>query len=77
MLRSPRTWLRCREPDCGLVIHSDQAGSRNMISEQIPGTRWDGLEASPRTETLSWQRHEWDRVDSENQRRTSALSEAA
>jgi putative transposase len=77
VVRSPRTWLRCREPDCGLVIHSDQAGSRNMIHDQRPGTSWDGLEASPRTETLSWQRHTWDRVDSENQRSTSALSEAA
>jgi hypothetical protein len=76
-VRSPRTWLRCREPDCGLVIHSDQAGSRIMISEQRPDTRWDGLEASPRTETLSWQQHTWDRVDSGNQPSTSALSEAA
>ena len=71
--RRPRHWLRCRE--CGLEIHSDQAGSRNMINKYRPDTSWDGLEASPRTEAHIWNQHRW--VDSENQRSAHALPRAA
>jgi transposase len=74
VVRSPRHLISCKT--CGHRIHSDQAGSRNMIRFHKPGIRWDGLEASPRTETLRWQSHRW--VDSVNQcARKNALPEAA
>ena len=56
--RSPRAQLTCR--DCGLVIHSDQAGSRNIAKSQKPSLRWAGAEAAPRTVTNRWSRHLWE-----------------
>lgn len=73
VIRSPRTWLSCRA--CGLRIHSDQAASRNLINQNRPSACWDGLEASPRTETQRWTKHYW--VDSVNQSGSVALPGAA
>jgi putative transposase len=55
--RHPRHVLTCR--DCTRVIHSDQAGSRNILSFNQPSVTWDGLEASPRPDTHQWNRHRW------------------
>jgi transposase len=71
--RSPRWVLRCRA--CGERMHSDQAGSRNILYAatggrrcqqvagagfgEVPGAGRDGLEASPRTVTLRWDTHLW------------------
>jgi transposase len=57
--RSPRWRLRCR--DCAESIHSDQAGSRNILKFQTPSISWAGAEAAPRTVTQRWSRHRWDR----------------
>src|SRR5690606_17601094 len=53
-----RWLLHCKE--CGVRIHSDQAGSRNIMRQNKPSVSWDGAEAAPRTETLRWTRHRWD-----------------
>jgi transposase len=58
VIRHPRWLLRCKT--CGETIHSDQAGSRNILSFNKPSVSWAGLEASPRTETRRWSRHQWD-----------------
>jgi transposase len=58
VVRHPRWRLRCRA--CGESIHSDQAGSRNILFANNPGVRRDGLQASPRTETLRWNHCRWD-----------------
>jgi len=58
VVRKPRWLLACR--DCLERIQSDQAGSRNMVKFQKPSVCWAGLEASLRTETLRWQRHQWE-----------------
>ena len=55
--RSPRWALSCG--DCNKVIHSDQAGSRNILKQNKPSVCWDGVEATPQTETLRWDRHLW------------------
>jgi transposase len=55
VLRHLRWALRCR--DCGEVIHSDQAGSRNMPKQNKPSVCWDGTEAVPRTVTRRWTLH--------------------
>lgn len=55
--RSPRHQLTCRA--CGLQLHSDQAGSRNILRQQKPSVIWDGAEAAPRPETHRWNRHRW------------------
>ena len=73
VVRAPRHVLSCKT--CGHRIHSDQAGSRNILRFQKPGVSWDGLEASPGTETLRWQHHRW--VDSVNQCHDVALPRAA
>jgi putative transposase len=73
VVRRPRHLLSCRT--CGHVVHSDQAGSRNILRFSKPSVRWDGLEASPRTETLRWNQHRW--VDSANQGATRTLPKAA
>ena len=65
VVRNPRWSLRCRS--CGERMHSDQAGSRNILRQQVadagfgevPGADRDGLEASPRTVTLRWDTHLW------------------
>jgi transposase len=58
VVRSPRYRLRCKA--CGESIHSDQAGSRNIAHQNKPSVRWAGLEASPRTETRRWNKHQWE-----------------
>jgi transposase len=58
VVRNPRYRLRCKV--CGESIHSDQAGSRNIAQQSKPSVRWAGLEASPRTETRRWNKHQWD-----------------
>jgi transposase len=68
--RRPRHELSCR--DCGFRIHSDQAGSRNLLRlnqpwaqfPKTPGPSRDGAEAAPRPETHRWNRHRW--VDASN-----------
>lgn len=62
VVRHPRHRLTCRV--CGLRIHSDQAGSRNLLKIHIPSVTWAGAEAVPRPETHRWNRHRW--VDVEN-----------
>jgi len=62
VVRTPRHLLSCRT--CGLRMHSDQAGSRNILRQQIPSIRWDRVKATPRTETLRWNSHRW--ADCEN-----------
>jgi transposase len=44
VVRRPRHFLRCR--NCQLLVHSDQAGSFNMIRQKYPVV-WDGAEAAP------------------------------
>jgi transposase len=58
VVRHPRWVLRCR--DCGEVIHSDQAGSRNILRQNKPSVCWDGAEAAPRTVTRRWTLHRWE-----------------
>ncbi len=58
VVRHPRWLLRCKA--CGERIHSDQAGSRNILRQNKPSVSWAGLEASPRTETRRWNRHGWE-----------------
>ena len=63
--RAPRWRLACRA--CGDVIHSDQAGSRNILANQTPGACRDWPEAGHRTATRRWGKHQW-RLRSENPR---------
>ncbi|GEO43409.1 hypothetical protein SAE02_75570 [Skermanella aerolata] len=58
VVRHTRWALRCR--DCGEVIHSDQAGSRNMLKQNKPSVCWDGAEAALRTVTRRWTLHRWE-----------------
>lgn len=58
VVRHPRWKLRCKS--CGEVIHSDQAGSRTIARQNKPSIRWDGVEATPRTVTLRWDKHQWE-----------------
>jgi transposase len=75
VIRAPRHVLRCRA--CGLKLHSDQAGSRNILRQQnpevmfpnTPGSSRDGAEAAavrapPKPETRRWSLHRW--VDASN-----------
>ena len=57
VVRSPRWRLRCKS--CGSVMHSDQAGSRNILRMNRPSASWAGAEAAPLTETSRWDRHLW------------------
>jgi transposase len=68
VVRRPRHVLTCRA--CGLKIHADQAGSRNILKENKPRVIWDWEEASLRPETYTWNKHRW--VDVSNR---SALTE--
>lgn len=58
VVRGPRWLLRCK--GCGARVHSDQAGSFNIMGQNKPSVRWAGVEATPRTETLRWDRHCWE-----------------
>ena len=60
--RKPRHLLACKS--CKRKIHSDQAGSRNILKKENPGISWDALEARARPETRRWNKHRW--VDAEN-----------
>ncbi|MBK5935530.1 hypothetical protein CCR81_01690 [Halorhodospira halophila] len=68
--RHPRHVLSCR--DCSLRIHSDQAGSRNILRmnapacsfPKTPGSIRDGAEAAPGPEVRQWTKHCW--VDARN-----------
>lgn len=57
VVREPRHLLYCK--DCDLMIHSDQAGSRNILKQNKPSTTWDGVEATPRPDVRRWTRHLW------------------
>jgi transposase len=57
VVRRPRAWLTCRT--CGEVIHSDQAGSRNILQFQDSSVSWNGPKAGPRTVTQRWNHHRW------------------
>jgi len=56
VVRRPRHLLRCR--DCELHVHSDQAGSFNMMRQKYP-VFWDGAEAAPAPETHRFNQHRW------------------
>jgi transposase len=62
----PRWALRCR--DCGDRIHSDQAGSRNILRQNKPSVCWDGAEAAPRTVTQRWTLHRWENRSANSRR---------
>lgn len=68
VLRRPRYVLSCRA--CKRKLHSDQAGSRNILSQEKPRLSWDGLEASLKPDTRRWNRHRW--VDASNRLLTQA-----
>ncbi len=72
VVRRPRAWLTCKS--CPVVIHSDQAGSRNIAQVQDPNARWDGPKAGPRTATQRWTHHRWI-LRSANPRRQAGLPE--
>jgi putative transposase len=72
VVRRPRAWLTCKA--CSEVIHSDQAGSRNILQSQDPTVRWDGPKAGPRTATRRWNHHRWI-LRSANPRRQAILPE--
>ena len=57
VVRRPRHRLRCLA--CGLSIHADQAGSRNLLKENKPTVTWAGAEAVPRPDVRRWTRHRW------------------
>ena len=61
VIRRPRQMLRCR--DCDLVVHSDHAGSFNIMSQRYP-VIWDGAEAAPAPETHRFNLHRW--ADAQN-----------
>ena len=56
VVRRPRPMLRCR--DCGLLVHSDQAGSFNIMRQRYP-VHWDRAEAAPAPETYRFNLHRW------------------
>ena len=56
VVRHPRHLLRCR--DCEFLVHSDQAGSFNIMSQRYP-VSWDGAEAAPAPETHRFNKHRW------------------
>ena len=55
--RLPRWKLSCR--DCGQSMHSDAAGSANILAFQKPGTDRDGVKATPALRTHEWDKHSW------------------
>jgi len=62
VVRNPRHVLGCR--DCGERIHSDQAGSRNILSFNHPGSSWDAVKTTVKPDTLHWNTQRW--VDASN-----------
>ncbi len=52
-----RETLTCK--NCDYVIHSDQAGSRNILKFNKPGVSWDGANAVPKSSVRYWNNHEW------------------
>ncbi len=57
VVRSPRWKLSCR--DCDKSMHSDAAGSANILALQKPGTDRDGVKAPPALRTYEWDKHSW------------------
>jgi transposase len=55
--RMPRHVVACR--DCHLIIHSDQAGSRNMVRQRTPAMDWDGGETPLWPATQRWSGQQW------------------
>jgi transposase len=70
--RKPRHILTCRT--CDTTIHSDQAGSRNILAFNHPGTSWDAVKTTVRPDTLRWNRQRW--VDAENRNDKTLLKAA-
>jgi transposase len=57
MSRSPRWRLTCK--DCGKAMHSDAAGSGNILAFNKPGLIRDGAKAAPTPRTHAWNSHAW------------------
>jgi transposase len=57
MRRSPRWKLACK--DCSLSMHSDAAGSSNILAFNKPGITRDGAKAAPAPRTHQWDNHRW------------------
>jgi transposase len=57
MRRAPRWKLACK--DCGLSMHSDAAGSSNILAFNKPGITRDGAKAAPAPRTHQWNNHRW------------------
>jgi len=55
--RTPRHRVTCH--DCPLVIHSDQAGSRNIVRQKTPAMAWDADETPLWPETHRWSGQQW------------------
>ena len=70
--RKPRHILSCRV--CDTTLHSDQAGSRNMLSFNHPGTSWDAVKTTVRPDTLCWNKQRW--VDAGNRNDKTLLRAA-
>ena len=73
VLRKPRHVLACR--DCVCRIHSDQAGSRNILSFNHPESSWDAVKTTVKPDTQRWNKQRW--VDASNRRAGDALRLAA
>lgn len=71
--RKPRHVLSCR--DCGCRIHSDQAGSRNILSFNHPDISWDAVKTTVKPDTRRWNTQRW--ADASNRSATPALRQAA
>ena len=56
--RYPRHVLSCKT--CGLRLHSDQAGSRNILKFNKPGLSWDGAKAALKPDTRRWNQQCWE-----------------
>ena len=65
--------LICR--DCGCSIHSDQAGSRNILSFNHPGASWDAVKTTVKPDTRRWNTQR--RVDASNRSASPAQRLAA
>ena len=57
VVRRPRWKLSCK--DCDKSMHSDAAGSANILAFQKPGTDRDGVKATPALRTHEWNKHSW------------------
>lgn len=58
VVRYPRQTLTCKA--CESRVHSDQAGSRNIVKFNKPSVIWDGAKAAPRPDTLRWTKQRWE-----------------